>query len=394
VKVAIVHDWLTGMRGGEKCLEVFCEIFPSADLYTLLHTKGKMSMTIENMNIKTSFIQSLPLVSKKYRNYLPLFPIAIEQFDLTDYDLVLSSSHCVAKGVITSPHTCHISFIHTPMRYVWELYGDYFGEDKVGWLYRKIIPLFANYLRIWDITSSNRIDYFVANSKYVANRIKKYYRRESVVINPPVDTQLFQPSKKSSNFYLMVTALAPYKRVDLAIGAFNDLGLPLKVIGTGQEERNLRRLANKNIEFLSWQSDVVLIECYAKCKAFIFPGEEDFGISPLEAQASGRPVIAYGKGGALETVIPIKGSRLGVQGSVDREKRAEGKGQFPTGVFFCEQSQESLVEAVRYFEGISHLFEKDKIRKHALNFDRSVFKKQMKDFIEEKYLEFMELGFV
>ena len=384
MKVAIVHDWLTGMRGGEKCLEVFCEIYPEACLFTLLHIKGRMSETIENMDICTSFIQRLPFVSKKYRNYLPLFPTAIEQFNLNSYDLVLSSSHCVAKGVNTSPHTCHISFIHTPMRYIWELTDDYFSGNRISWLSRMIIPFFANYLRIWDVASSNRIDYFISNSKHVADRIRKYYRRESVVINPPVDTQLFQPSEKDDDFYLMVTAFAPYKRVDLAISAFNRLGLPLKIIGSGQEERRLKRLANKNIDFLGWQPDVVLLEYFAKCKAFIFPGEEDFGITPLEAQSAGSPVIAYGKGGVLETVIPFGCSEAGTtQNSV--------QGQFPTGLFFYEQNEQSLIEAVRYYETISHAFKKEHIREHALKFDRSVFKSRMKHFLEEKYLEFKEL---
>ena len=384
MKVAIVHDWLTGMRGGEKCLDVFCEIFPGADLYTLLHIKGNMSRIIEDMNIKTSFIQKLPLASKMYRNYLPLFPTAIEQFDLRGYDLVLSSSHCVAKGVISPPQTCHVSFIHTPMRYVWEFAGDYFGRNSKGWLAGKAIPFFANYLRIWDVTSSNRIDHFIANSKHVAKRIKKYYRKEAVVINPPLDTQLFKPSEESNDFYLIVTAFAPYKRVDIAINAFNRLGLPLKIIGIGQEEKRLKRLANKNIEFLGWQPDSVLVEYYASCKALIFPGEEDFGITPLEAQSSGRPVIAYGKGGVLETVIPINRS--------DARKPEPGVlNQSATGLFFYDQTEESLIEAVRYFERISNSFEKDKIREHALKFDRSVFKGRINDFIEEKYVEFKEL---
>lgn len=363
MKVAIIHDWLTGMRGGEKCLEVFCELFPEADLYTLLHIKGAMSETIEQMEIKTSFIQKLPLVRKKYRSYLPLFPIAIEQFDLREYDLVISSSHCTAKGVITSPSACHICYCYTPMRYAWDLYHDYFGKGRLSYFSKRIIPLFINYLRIWDITSSHRVDYFLAISQYVAERIKKHYRRDTEVIYPPVDCSFFTPQNVDEDYYLIVTALAPYKRVDLAIKVFNELGWPLKIIGDGQERKKLRAMAKKNIEFLGWQSNQVLKEYYTKCKALIFPGKEDFGIVPLEAQACGRPVIAYGRGGVLETVED------GI-----------------TGIFFKEQTVESLTTAIRKFERMP--FDKEKIRKRALRFDRPIFKQRIKEFVEDRFAEY------
>ena len=388
MKIALIHDWLTGMRGGERCLEVFCELFPEADLYTLLHIKGKTSGTIEGMRVRTSFIQNLPFAAKKYRYYLPLFPMAIEQFNLRGYDLVLSSSHCVAKGVITPPDTCHIAYIHSPMRYVWDLYHEYFGPHRTGWLVRKIIPLFVNYLRMWDVTSSHRVDYFIANSINIAGKIKKYYGREAEVIYPPVETDLFRPLNEDGDYYLVVSAFAPYKRIDLAIQAFNRLGFPLKVVGGGQEERRLKSMAGPSIEFLGWVSDKELVSLYARCKALVFPGEEDFGIVPLEAMACGRAVIAYGRGGTVETVIPVQGSRFKVQGSqltVDSSQMGE---EGPTGVFFYEQTPEALMEAVKNFEKNAYIFDKVKTREHALRFDRRVFKDRIKDFIVEKYEEF------
>ncbi|MBI3815803.1 MAG: glycosyltransferase [Nitrospinae bacterium] len=405
MKVAIIHDWLTGMRGGEKCLEVFCEIFSDADLYTLIHIPGSVSKTIENRNIKTSFIQKLPLARKHYRFFLPLFPLAIERFSLKGYDLILSSSHCVAKGIIPPPDVPHISYIYTPMRYVWDLYQDYFGGEKAGWLSKKAIGILAHYLRMWDVTSSNRVDYFAAISRHVAKRVEKYYRRKAEVIYPPVDcdkfslseippspllTSPFSPPSKGGGmggglkggeggFYLIISAFAPYKRLDIAIEAFNRTDFKLKIIGDGQDEKRLKGLAKSNIEFLGWQDDNVLREHYAKCKALVFPGEEDFGIVPLEAMASGKPVIAYGKGGALETVIPIN------QRQEARGKKQEEK---PTGVFFYEQTPEGLIEAVKYFEENENRFNKNSIRNHALKFDRAIFKEKIRSYIMEKYEEF------
>src|SRR3990172_2447787 len=325
MKVAIIHDWLTGMRGGEKCLEVFCEIFPDADLYTLIHIPGSVSRVIENRNIKTSFIQKMLGAIKHYRFYLPLFPLAIESFNLKGYDLIISSSHCVAKGIIPPQSVVNICYIYTPMRYVWDLYEDYFNKERTGWFFRKAIRIFAHYLRMWDFTSSGRVDYFAAISNHVVKRIKKYYRRNAEVIYPPVDCDKFSLSEKAEDFYLIVSAFAPYKRIDIAIEAFNRLGLGLKIIGEGQDEKNLMRIARQNIEFLGWQDDNTLKEYYSKCKALIFPGEEDFGIVPVEAMASGRPVIAYGKGGAVETVIPLNAWTRG-----DNQKSEEK----PTGIFF------------------------------------------------------------
>lgn len=368
MKVAIIHDWLTGMRGGEKVLEVFCELYPDADLYTLIHISGSTSKTIESMDIKTSYLQGIPGIAKRYRSFLPLFPHAIEGFDLKGYDIVLSSSHCVAKGVIPHPSTLHISYIHSPMRYVWDLYQEYFGKDRAGWFSRKAISIFAHYLRMWDVTSSARVDHFIANSGHVARRVEKYYRRSADVIYPPVDCSRFNISASADDFYLIVSAFAPYKRLDIAIEAFNNLGFPLKIIGEGQDEKRLRGLAKSNIEFLGWQKDNFISECYSRCKALIFPGEEDFGIVPLEAMASGRPVIAYGKGGALETV--------------------QVTGENPTGVFFLEQTPNALIEAVKTFEDNQERFNPSDIRNHALKFDREIFKERIKTYVSERYKEF------
>ena len=365
MKVALIHDWLTGMRGGERCLEVFRELFPQAHLYTLLHVPGSVSAPIEKMVIKTSFIQKLPFSKKGYRKYLPLFPMAVESFNLKGYDLVLSCSHCVAKGIIPPPDALHISYMLTPMRYAWDMYGEYFGENK-----KKIIPFFIHYLRIWDVTSSQRVDHFLCISNHVANRIKKYYRRKAEVIHPPVDTNRFKIRGEKEDFFLIVSSLVPYKKVDLAVQAFGQLGYPLKIIGSGPEEKRLKSMGPPNTEFLGWQPDEVVADYYSRCRALIFPGEEDFGIVPLEAMASGKPVIAYGKGGALETIVPYS-----------QEKEGE---EAPTGVFFYEQNAASLSAVVRQFDGIEKEFDPSAIRKHVLQWDRENFKKKIKKSIFEK----------
>ena len=393
MRVALVHDWLTGMRGGEKCLEVFCQLFPDADLYTLLHIPGKLSPSIERMKIHTSFIQKMPFSKRGYRNYLPFFPTAIEQFDLRGYDMVLSSSHCVAKGVITQPMTCHISYIHTPMRYVWELYNDYFGEDRIGWLKRKVVPPITNYLRMWDVASSNRVDYYLANSHHVARRVKKHYQRDARVINPPVNFSLFDLSEKTEDYFLIVSALAPYKRIDLAIETFNQLKLPLKIIGTGEMEKKLRQMAGPNIEFLGWRTDEEVCDYYMRCRAFIFPQEEDFGITPLEAQACGKPVIALGRGGALETVIGAF-AEDGMPSELDHERLPAASrpapGEAITGVFFRRQTVTSLAYAVRAYQKLADRFDPAAIRRNAMRFATPRFAEEIKQFITEKYAEFRD----
>jgi len=366
MKVAIIHDWLTGMRGGERCLEVLCELFPQAHLFTLLHVPGSVSPLIEKMVIKTSFIQNLPFSKKGYRKYLPLFPMAMERFNLRGYNLIISCSHCVAKGVIPPPDALHISYLLTPMRYAWDMYEEYFGEKK-----SRMIPFFIHYLRIWDVTSSQRVDHFLCISKHVAKRVKKFYRREAEVIHPPVDTKRFTLQKEKEDFFLVVSSLSPYKRIDLAIEAFNRLRYPLKIIGSGPEEKRLRSMAGSNIAFLGWQPDGVVTEHYSRCRGLIFPGEEDFGIVPLEAMASGRPVIAYGRGGALESIV-----------SYDQQGKAEGKA--PTGLFFYKQNSDSLIDAVEQFVRIEREFDPGGIRNHTLHWDREIFKEKIKNFTFEK----------
>ena len=359
------------MRGGEKCLEILCELYPEADLYTLLYRKNQLSKMIEGMNIKTSFIQNLPLVSKYYRYYLPLFPTAIEQFNLKGYDLILSTSHCVAKGILPMPDSLHISYCFTPMRYIWDMQFEYFKTSNHG--FRALfISFLLNYLRLWDVASSQRVDFFIAISKHVQKRIKKFYGRESEVVYPPVNCDFFCPSTpmaKEGDYFLMVTAMAPYKRVDIAIEAFNRLGKPLLIVGDGQGMKPLKKRAKKNIEFLGWQSNEKVRDYYRGCRAFIFPGEEDFGIAPLEAQACGKPAIGYGRGGILESVIPFP-----------QEK--------PTGVFFHQPHAESLIQAVDLFERNVDHFHGDVIRENALRFHQTNFKEKIRALIDTRYQEF------
>ena len=359
LRIALVHDWLTGMRGGEKCLEVMCELFPDAPIYTLLHVKGAMSPLIESKTIHTSFLQRFPFVEQKYRMYLPLFPFAIEAFDFSDYDLLLSTSHCVAKGAKPRGDALHLCYCFTPMRYVYEMYDEYFGKGQAGMATRMAMKIVAPLLRVWDKKTADRVHHFVAISEHVRQRIHRHYGREAEVIFPPVDTAKFQASRRDAGYYLVVSALVPYKKVDLAVKAFNKTGKRLIIVGKGPDEEKLRQLAKPNVEFVGWKSDDELALLYAGCTALVFPGEEDFGIVPLEAMASGKAVIAYGKGGALETV-------------------QDGL----SGVFFYEQTVEALEIAVSKAEQMQ--FDVENVRKRALQFSRSIYKDAMKKFIEEK----------
>jgi glycosyltransferase involved in cell wall biosynthesis len=375
MRVALVHDWLTGMRGGERCLEVFCELYPDADLYTLVHVPGTVSPTIERRRVTTSFVQRLPGVTRHYRRYLPLFPSAVGRFDLRGYDLVLSSSHCVAKGARPAAGALHVSYCFTPMRYVWDLYDDYFRRDASP-MVRAVMPPVAAALRRWDRASSTRVHDFVAISAFIAERIRRCYGRGAHVIPPPVDLQRFQLAEAGDGeFYLVVSAPAPYKRVDLAIEAANRLGRRLLVVGTGSEDKRLRALAGPTVEFLGWQSDAQVATLYGRCHAVLFPGLEDFGIVPLEAMAAGRPVIAFAGGGALETVVGL-----------DPDEN-EATDEPPTGVFFREQTAAALVGAIRQFEGSSHRFSPKALRARAEAFDRPRFKERIRGYLETRLAE-------
>ncbi len=372
-RVALVHDWLTGMRGGEKCLEAMCELFPEATLFTLLHRPGHLSPPIERMEIRTSWIQRLPGWRRIYRHLLPLYPAAVESFDLSGYDLVISSSHCVAKGARAAAGATHLCYCYTPMRYAWDQYQHYFGPERLSWWNRALIPPLIGRMRAWDVATAGRPHRYAAISRHVAGRIRAYYGREADVLYPPVDLSAFAPGGGGGDYYLMVNAFAPYKRVDLAVEAFNRLGRELRIVGNGQDEARLRALARPNVRFLGWIGPDELRAAYAGCRALVFTAEEDFGITPVEAQACGRPVIALGRGGALETVVP----HPGFAGAA----AAPGSGA-PTGVLFPEQRVESLLEAVRFFEAHERDFDPAAVRAAVERFDRPRYLAQFRDWVE------------
>ncbi|GKU31660.1 glycosyltransferase family 4 protein [Clostridium folliculivorans] len=361
MNIALVHEWLTNMAGSERVVINFKELYKDAPLYTTMYDPEKLDKELQDIDVRTSFLQKK--VKKGHQRFLPFMPMAFESFDLNEYDVILSSSSSCAKGVVTNPNTMHVCYCHTPMRYAWEFYYEYADKTEMKKIKKTFLKYFMNYMRIWDRLAADRVDYFIANSENVAKRIWKHYRKESVVIHPPVRCKLFNIGEKDDDFFLILSRLVPYKRIDLAVKAFNELGLPLVIIGDGEERSKLEAIAKGNIQFLGRQPDEVIKEYYSRCRGFVFPGEEDFGITPLEAQSCGRPVIAYGKGGVLETVI-------------------EGE----TGVFFEEQTTESLVEAVRRFENMT--FDKQAIRKHAETFDEEIFKQKIENFINDKYEEF------
>lgn len=359
--IALVHDWLIHMRGGEKVLEALCEVFPRADIFTLFSRRSRLSPVFKDRVIRNSFLAFLPGIRFYYRWLLPLFPLAVRTLDLTGYHLVISSSHCVAKGVKIPAGALHVCYCHTPVRYAWGFRDEYFGSFPG--LLRMAVNGILNAFKKWDLRSNASVHFFIANSENTRRRIREFYGRDSEVIYPPADTRLFSVLKSADagDYYLAVSALVPYKRVDLAVEAFNRLGKRLVVVGEGPEFGKLRRLADWHIDFMHNLSQKQLVEIYAGARALVFPGDEDFGIVPVEAQACGCPVIAYAKGGALESVTER------------------------TGVFFKEQTIESLVDAIRRFEKMS--FDPTLIQTNARRFDREIFKEKIGTFVSHRWEE-------
>jgi len=359
MRIALVHDYLVQYGGAERVLECFTELFPYAPIYTLVYDREAMHGKFEEKDIHTSFIQKIPFAKKRHRIFPQFMPMAIEQFDFSQYDIVLSDSSSYAKGIIVKPETLHICYIHTPMRYAWDDCQKYTSDFYFPNFIKKIVPFIMNYIRIWDRVSADRVDRIIANSNFVSKRIKKYYKKDSIVIHPPVNIKNFYISQKRDAYFLMVGRLLAYKRYDIAIEAFNKLGLPLKIIGRGPEMKKLQKMAKKNVEFLGRVDDQKLAEYYANCQAFIFPQEEDFGIVAIEAMASGRPVIAY-RGGDIP------------------EHMEEGK----TGIFFNQQTAEDIIEAVKKFNEKN--FNPEYIRQKSLKFDREIFKAKIEEYIKKE----------
>jgi glycosyltransferase involved in cell wall biosynthesis len=356
MRVALVHDWLTGMRGGERVLEALVALYPTATIHTLVHVPGSVSAAIEARPIRTSFIQRLPGAPARFRQYLPLFPLAIGRFRLDDFDLVIATSHCVALGARASGAACHVVYSFTPMRYAWAFGDEY--VDRLPRGTRLAARLVLRALRRWDRAAGRRAGHVACISHHVAERVRYAYGRDARVIYPPVRTDFFQPAGEPDHTFLCVSAFAPYKRLDVAVDAFTRLGWPLTVIGAGDDEARLRARAGRTVRFLGWQDDAALREAYARCQAFVFPAEEEFGIAPLEAMAAGRPVIAYGRGALTETVVD------GV-----------------TGLFFREQTPEALIDALRRFEVTG--WSAEKIRAQALRFGEPRFRAEMEHFVAD-----------
>jgi glycosyltransferase involved in cell wall biosynthesis len=363
MKVALIQDWLTEIGGAEKVFAVFLDLFPEADIYTLAsHERVIKELKIDSTKIHESFIVKLPFGREKYRNYLPLFSRAIESFDLSEYDLIISSSSSVAKGILKHSNQLHICYCHSPVRYAWDLYHQYLRESKLdkGGLKSLFVRNVLHKLRIWDVISANRVDHFIANSKYIKRRINNVYRRESNVIFPPVDVERFSLKEEKGDYYFTASRMVPYKRIDLIVKAFNHFpDKKLKVAGTGPDFEKIKKNAGDNVEFLGFVSDTAMQSLISEARAFVFAADEDFGIIPVEAQACGTPVIALGKGGTKETVVD------GV-----------------TGIHFKDQTIESLMAAIRKFENTK--FDYIEIRKNAEKFSKERFMQEVSEFINEK----------
>lgn len=368
MKKALIHDWFSVYAGAEKCVESFTNIWEDFEIYSLIDflSVADRDKILKGRHAQTSFIQKLPFAKDKYRNYLPLFSLAIEQFDLSSYDVVLSSSHAVAKGVLTHSNQLHIAYVHTPIRYAWDLYHQYLRESELDRGLKGILAkYFLHKIRLWDASTANRVDHYVANSHYIARRIQKTYGKSSDVIYPPVDVDKFELCEKKDDFYLTASRMVPYKKIDLIVEAFSKTNKKLVVIGDGPDMVKIKLKAGKNIELLGYQDDKVLIDLMKRARAFVFAAKEDFGIVPVEAQACGTPIICYGAGGACETVID---------------------GQ--TGIYFDKQDVKNLLEAVEKFEINEHKFDPKLIRKNSIKFSRSRFESEIKEFVEVKFDEF------
>lgn len=363
MKIALVHDYLVQNGGAEKVLECFSELFPYAPIHTLIYSKKLMHGNFFGKNIKTSFLQKFPFATGRHRIFPQFMPFAIEQFDFSDYEIVLSDSSSFAKGVITGPKTLHICYMHTPMRFAWDDCQKYNKDFYFPSFIKKLVPFFINYIRMWDRVSADRPDKIIANSNFIKRRIKKYFKRESIVINPPVNINNFEISREKDEYFLIVGRFMAYKRFDIVIKAFNKLGLPLKIIGRGPELKRLKKIAGSNIEFLGRVSDEELKKHFSRCQAFIFPQEEDFGLTAIEAMASGTPLIAY-RGGDIP------------------EHMEEGK----TGLFFEKQTPEDIISAVKKFK--SSDYDPEYIRSRTLKFDKELFKAKIKEYIEKELSEY------
>lgn len=359
MRTALVHDWLTGMRGGEKVLLELARLFEDAPIFTLLHVKGSVHPELEAREIRTSFVQHLPGAERRYRGYLPLFPAAVQSLDLRGFDLVVSSSHCVAKGVRVPKGALHLCYCHTPMRYVWDRFDDYFGPGRASPPVRLLIGKIAEGLRAWDVAGAASVNAFAANSAFVAGRIRRYYGREPRVIHPPVDVDFFTPGENGPGaFDLVVSALAPYKRIGLVLEAYRGTGRPLKVVGSGPERERLERRAPREAEFLGHVDDLRLRDLYRSCRAVIMASVEDFGIVPLEAMACGRPAVVFGEGGGLESVL-------------------EGE----SGLIFREATPEALRATIDALQPLS--FNSDTLRSRALKFSQAEFLRRFREFASE-----------
>lgn len=370
MKKALIHDWFSAYAGAEKCIESFTNIWNDFEIYGLIDflSDTNRDKILKGKYAHTSFVQKLPFAKKKYRNYLPLFPFAIEQFDLSGYDVVLSSSHAVAKGVLTHSNQLHISYVHTPIRYAWDLYHQYLHESGLNHGLKGILAkYFLHKIRLWDVSTANRVDYYIANSHYIARRIKKAYGKSSDVIYPPVDIDKFALRESKSDFYLTASRMVPYKKIDLIVEAFSQTDKKLLVIGDGPDMGKIKSKASKNIELLGFADDKTMADLMGQAKAFVFAAEEDFGITPVEAQACGTPVICFGHGGALETV------KEGI-----------------SGLYFMEQNIRELLATVDKFEQSYDKFEPIKIRENSLKFSRARFESEIKSYVEKKYEEFKE----